>query len=82
MAFIGEHQRLNAATVLATIEVLREKGWCLPDESVQKGFAAAHMPARMEYIEGHPPVLLDGGHNPGAPKRCGKCWKRTCPAGR
>ena len=65
MRFIGEHQRLNAANVLAGVSILREKGWNLPDESVQKGFAAARIPARMEVLGEKPLILLDGGHNPG-----------------
>ncbi|MBR4888911.1 MAG: bifunctional folylpolyglutamate synthase/dihydrofolate synthase, partial [Clostridia bacterium] len=53
----------NAATVLKAIEILRKNGVELPDEAVQKGFAGAFIPARMEFFGGK--VILDGGHNPG-----------------
>lgn len=63
LPFAGEHQVKNAATVLKTIEVLRKNGVELPDEAVQKGFAGAFIPARMEFFGSK--VILDGGHNPG-----------------
>lgn len=64
LPFAGEHQVHNAAAVLKTIEILREKGIAISDEAVQNGFARAFVPARMEFFPGSPPVLLDGGHNP------------------
>lgn len=64
LPFTGEHQVHNAAAVLKTIEILREKGIAISDEAVQNGFARAFIPARMEFFPGSPPVLLDGGHNP------------------
>lgn len=64
LPFTGEHQVHNAAAVLKTIEILREKGVAISDHAVQNGFARAFIPARMEFFPGSPSVLLDGGHNP------------------
>lgn len=64
LPFTGEHQVHNAAAVLKTIEILREKGIAISDQAVQNGFARAFIPARMEFFPGSPSVLLDGGHNP------------------
>ena len=65
LPFVGEHQIKNAATALAAIEVLREKGVSLSDEALKTGFREAEIPARMEILSEKPLVLLDGGHNPG-----------------
>lgn len=65
LPFVGDHQVKNAATALAAIEVLREKGVSIPDETLKTGFCGAVLPARMELLSEKPTVLLDGGHNPG-----------------
>ena len=52
-------------TALTVLDVLREKHANITDEALQKGFASAYIPARMEILSQKPLVLLDGGHNPG-----------------
>lgn len=64
MPLIGEHQVLNAATVLAVLGVLRRKGFQLPLPMVAKGFAQVAFPARLELLSKNPIFLLDGAHNP------------------
>lgn len=63
--FTGAHQIHNAATVLAVVEILREKGVRISDAALQAGFSAAYIAARMERLSEEPLVILDGGHNPG-----------------
>jgi len=65
LPFTGAHQVHNAATALTVLDVLREKHANITDEALQKGFASAYIPARMEILSQKPLVLLDGGHNPG-----------------
>ena len=65
LPFTGAHQVHNAATALTVLDVLREKHVNITDEALQKGFASAYIPARMEILSQKPLVLLDGGHNPG-----------------
>ncbi len=65
LPFIGKHQEKNAATALAALEVLQEKGAKIPWSAVERGFAGAKLPARMEILSRKPLVLMDGGHNPG-----------------
>ena len=60
----GQHQVLNAATVLAALDVLRRKGFKLPLQAVAEGFAQVSFPARLELLSKHPIFLLDGAHNP------------------
>lgn len=60
----GCYQLENASTVLAVIDVLREKGWKITQEAVQRGFASTRFPARMELLGKRPLFWLDGAHNP------------------
>ena len=79
LPFAGEHQVKNAATVLKTICVLRKNGVDIADAAVQKGFAAAFIPARMEFFGQK--VLLDGGHNPGCARALAAVLQQHCPGG-
>jgi dihydrofolate synthase/folylpolyglutamate synthase len=62
---VGEHQRLNAALALATIEALRP---VLPvsEAQLQAGLATVSWPGRFQIIQHHGGVtlVLDGAHNP------------------
>jgi dihydrofolate synthase/folylpolyglutamate synthase len=63
----GQHQRINAATALATVEVLQHRLPVSP-EALQRGLATVHWPGRLQLFESHDGrlVLLDGAHNPAA----------------
>ena len=60
---LGEYQLENASTALAALEVLVERGWPLPPESIAQGFAGVSWPCRMEVLSKDPPVVADGAHN-------------------
>ena len=60
IALPGEHQVINAMTVLAVVEELRRQGFRLPDEAVREGLAHTVWPARLEWCGD---LLLDGAHN-------------------
>lgn len=60
----GPHQTQNAAVALAALELLGERGLPSSEHSVREGLASARWPGRLEELEGDPPVLLDGAHNP------------------
>ena len=64
VALLGPHQLYNTATVLSTVEALRDRGWKIPGECVHAGLAAVKWPARLEVLSRDPIFLLDGGHNP------------------
>ena len=64
LPLLGAHQLRNAAVVLETVQVLREKGWCLPERAVQQGLRQVQWPARFEILRRKPLYILDGGHNP------------------
>lgn len=60
----GRYQAENAALALAAAEVLDGMGIPVSRDALSDGLGAAHWPGRMELIAGHPPILLDGAHNP------------------
>ena len=64
LSLLGEHQLRNAATVLAIIEALRDRGYQIPEEAIQNGFANTEWPVRFEVLSQDPLFILDGGHNP------------------
>lgn len=64
LPLLGRHQLRNAATVLKTVEALRDRGVILPDEAVERGLALTEWPARFEVLSREPLLILDGGHNP------------------
>ena len=64
LPLLGDHQLRNAAVVLETVEVLRRRGWRLPQEAVEHGLYATVWPARFELVSEEPPFIVDGGHNP------------------
>lgn len=64
LSLLGKHQLENAKVVLTVLDVLRKRGWNIPEEAVLTGLADVAWPARFEVL-GHDPVfILDGGHNP------------------
>jgi dihydrofolate synthase/folylpolyglutamate synthase len=63
---LGRHQAANAAGALATIALLRQAGWEIPDAACREGLATVRWPARCELLPaapGRPAVLLDTAHN-------------------
>lgn len=62
---VGSYQPYNAAVVLTGVDVLRNKGWDIPQWAVREGLRSVHWPARFEVLRQAAPVcIVDGGHNP------------------
>ena len=64
LPLLGEHQRKNLSLVLAVVELLRDRGWSIPDEAVAEGIRTVRWPGRFEVLGREPLFVLDGGHNP------------------
>lgn len=64
ISLLGEYQVHNAAVVLETVNVLRRRGWEIPEDALLRGLSQARWPGRLELARRAPDVLLDGGHNP------------------
>ncbi|MBR5969231.1 MAG: bifunctional folylpolyglutamate synthase/dihydrofolate synthase [Lachnospiraceae bacterium] len=60
----GEYQLHNCVTALSIIEVLRKRGFDIPEDAVIRGIAEVSWPARFEVLSKEPLFILDGGHNP------------------
>lgn len=59
----GQHQVDNAATAAAALDVLRSHGTLnIDDAAIERGLERARCPARVEFIDGSPPVVLDAAH--------------------
>ena len=64
---IGEHQVENLSLAISCIEVLRKKGFNIPDEGLKKGIEIVRWPGRGQYIK-NINTLVDGAHNPSGAK--------------
>ncbi len=54
----------NCALAIEAALGLCDQGYDIPDEAILAGLERASLPARAEVLSLHPPVLLDGAHNP------------------
>lgn len=63
LAMIGPHQGANAATAVALVRRLTEQGWPIGEEHIREGLRNGKCPARVEWLPGTPPVILDTAHN-------------------
>ncbi|HLZ72592.1 MAG TPA: Mur ligase family protein [Dehalococcoidia bacterium] len=61
---IGRYQAFNAALSVAALLAAEETRERVSDEALRAGLCSARLPGRMELIQRHPDVLLDGAHNP------------------
>ena len=59
----GRHQAANAATALATLDVLRQARWNIPPAAAQRALADLSWPARVQVVSRRPAVVLDAAHN-------------------
>jgi dihydrofolate synthase / folylpolyglutamate synthase len=66
---LGLHQAENAAVAVAAIDGLRARGWEVSDGALRDGLARTRWPGRLEVIDRHPILLVDGAHNPAGLER-------------
>lgn len=64
LSLTGEHQVLNAATALVTIQKLGQMGWKVDEPAIRSGLKQVNWRARLEVFRKEPLVLLDVAHNP------------------
>ena len=63
-AMIGLHQKYNAQTAITACLYLRGKGYAISDGNIIRMVETTQVRARVQYIGGDPPIIVDGGHNP------------------
>lgn len=66
---LGSYQPQNVTVALEAVDVLRGRGWRIPDEALRAGVAQTRWPGRFEIVEGGSSpdgfaIVVDGGHNP------------------
>ncbi len=61
---LGLYQGENSVRVLKIVELLRKKGFEIPESAVREGLKTVVWHARFEKLFEDPIVLYDGGHNP------------------
>ena len=66
---LGRHQLDNAATAVAALEVLAEKGFNISGDSITSGLARVSWPGRFQILSLHPLIVVDGAHNPDSARR-------------
>lgn len=63
---LGMHQQDNTAVAIGIIECLQEKGFPIKMAAIRNGIAQVQWPGRMQVVNQHPLLLLDGAHDPAA----------------
>ena len=67
LRLLGDYQPANAALAIACAHVIGD----IDDAAVRRGLATTVWPGRLQLIDEHPRVVLDGAHNPAALTRAG-----------
>jgi dihydrofolate synthase / folylpolyglutamate synthase len=62
----GRFQLQNALNALAAARFLQQRGFRIIDKAITEGLANVTWPGRLEKLQSHPDVYLDGAHNPSA----------------
>jgi dihydrofolate synthase/folylpolyglutamate synthase len=62
----GRFQLENALSAFAAARYLQQRGFRISNEAITQGLANTVWPGRLEKLQSHPDVYLDGAHNPGA----------------
>ncbi len=75
----GDFQVENTSLAIATIELLKDKGFVITKDDIIKGVANSKWPGRFEIVREKPLVILDGAHNPNGVKQFIKNLKRLIP---
>jgi dihydrofolate synthase/folylpolyglutamate synthase len=73
---LGEYQLENAATAVAALEVLIEKGYRIPAAAITQGMANVNWPGRLQVLMRRPTVVVDGAHNPYSAARLREALKK------
>ena len=66
---LGDFQLENAATAVTALEILASEGFAISTADIAKGLAQVKWPGRLQILQQHPTVLIDGAHNVASIKR-------------
>jgi len=60
---LGFHQVENASTAVAVADVLRQRGFELDEQAIERGIAHTRVRGRLEVMGQKPLIVADGAHN-------------------
>jgi len=75
---LGQHQLDNAATAVASLEVLAGKGFHISRDSIVRGLEQVKWPGRLQILRHKPLMMADGAHNPDAARKLIEFMKQYC----
>jgi dihydrofolate synthase / folylpolyglutamate synthase len=78
----GAHQIENALAAIAAARELAALGFPISEAAIAEGLRTAVWPGRMELVQDHPKVFLDGAHNPAGARALAQFWEEHFPSRR
>jgi dihydrofolate synthase/folylpolyglutamate synthase len=67
LPLLGQVQLMNSAIAMATLGILRQKGWSISDTAIQNGMKKTRWLGRLQWVQWqNTRLLIDGAHNPAA----------------
>ena len=69
LPLLGEHQRENATTAVASLEWLMDEAPSLTGQAMARGLAAVSWLGRLQVIGREPLIVVDGAHNADSARR-------------
>ncbi|HEY9770024.1 MAG TPA: folylpolyglutamate synthase/dihydrofolate synthase family protein [Coleofasciculaceae cyanobacterium] len=67
LPLLGQVQLSNSAIAIATIKILQQQGWIIPELAIQTGMNKTRWWGRLQWTTWkNQPLLIDGAHNPAA----------------
>jgi dihydrofolate synthase/folylpolyglutamate synthase len=69
LPLLGDYQIENAASAVAALEVLKENGFTISQDSIVKGLSQVSWPGRFQVLGQRPLLVVDGAHNPDAARK-------------
>ncbi|MGD8996612.1 MAG: folylpolyglutamate synthase/dihydrofolate synthase family protein [Anaerolineae bacterium] len=76
---LGRHQLENAASAVATLDLLRQRGLEIPPQAAHQGLREVRWPGRMEILSQDPLVVVDCAHNPYSARALREALKEWFP---
>jgi dihydrofolate synthase / folylpolyglutamate synthase len=76
-SLLGHFQVQNALNAVAAARILTPSGLQITDEAIAKGISNTVWPGRLEKLQAHPDVYLDGAHNPAAARELARFFAQN-----
>jgi len=73
----GRFQIRNALAAATAAKMLAERSFAISDEAIEQGIRTARWPGRLERLQEHPAVYLDGTHNPSGARELLRFWEEN-----